>query len=217
MDRISGSGATADNRFKETPAPATRVSSSWLNGIQEELARVIEDPQGGARALDGGDNGQLLASILAMAARAVSGVNDQAGDLQAQISWLVQSGQGGARAYNRDDATQLLASVLAMIGRVVSWDVAAQSFSLGPVVFKIGHYGPTFNEQGYSIGFATPFANACWIVLPVVRNDNNSNIVDVWAQIANPTVNGFTAYMQTEDSDTNERRTTGFDWIAIGW
>ncbi|WP_328184612.1 hypothetical protein [Marinobacter sp. OP 3.4] len=47
MHRIDGPGATNDNKFTEgDPAAGTRatiVTPEWLNSVQEELARVIED------------------------------------------------------------------------------------------------------------------------------------------------------------------------------
>lgn len=71
MHKINTSGATADFRFKETPAPATRLSAEYLNMIQDELAKVVTDPAGGNEALDPNDNGQLLQAIIAIVDRAV--------------------------------------------------------------------------------------------------------------------------------------------------
>jgi hypothetical protein len=69
MFRINSSGATIDGQFKQSPAPATQVSAAWLNALQAEICRVIEDEAGGDAALDPGDNGQLLAAIVAVAER----------------------------------------------------------------------------------------------------------------------------------------------------
>ncbi|PTS90237.1 hypothetical protein DBR17_01705 [Sphingomonas sp. HMWF008] len=71
MHKISGSGATVDGRFKESPSPATRLSSDWLNTVQTELVTLVTAPTGGNAALDLGNDGQVLQAILAMITRAV--------------------------------------------------------------------------------------------------------------------------------------------------
>jgi len=63
MHRIDASGYAAGGFFKSSPAPATVVSVAWLNGVQEEIAKVIEDPTGGNTALVKANNGQLLTAI----------------------------------------------------------------------------------------------------------------------------------------------------------
>lgn len=64
MHRIDGDGATVDNLFTEgnpeTATPATVVTAKWLNAIQEEVAKVVEEA---GATLDDEDNAQLLAAI----------------------------------------------------------------------------------------------------------------------------------------------------------
>jgi len=72
MRGTSASGATGDGKFKETPAPATKVDASFLNMLIDELCNVVTNPAGGNMALNPGDNGQLLAAIIAMTGRSVT-------------------------------------------------------------------------------------------------------------------------------------------------
>lgn len=71
MHRIDGAGATIDNLFTEgdpvSGIPATTVTGAWLNAIQEEIAKVIEQSGG---TLNKPNNGQLYTAILAMIAAA---------------------------------------------------------------------------------------------------------------------------------------------------
>lgn len=68
MFRIDSAGSTVDNRFTEgDPAlsiPATVVSDEWLNHVQEEVAKPIEEM---GIALDKGNEGQLWNALLALA------------------------------------------------------------------------------------------------------------------------------------------------------
>lgn len=64
MFRIDGPGATEDNKFTDgDPANGTRatiVSDEWLNAVQEELAKAIEE---GGQSLDKTNSGQLSKSL----------------------------------------------------------------------------------------------------------------------------------------------------------
>lgn len=64
MHRIDGPGATITNQFTQgnplTATPATVVTDSWLNAVQEEIAKVIE---GAGETLNKTDNTQLLQAI----------------------------------------------------------------------------------------------------------------------------------------------------------
>lgn len=70
MFRIDSSGATVDNRFTEgDPAlsiPATVVSADWLNHVQEEIAKTIEEM---GITLDKGEENQHYAALLELALR----------------------------------------------------------------------------------------------------------------------------------------------------
>lgn len=67
MHRIDGAGATTDHLFTEgdpsTGIPATTVTGSWLNAVQEEIAHVIE---AAGLTLDKANNGQLALAIAAI-------------------------------------------------------------------------------------------------------------------------------------------------------
>lgn len=67
MKRIDHETATAENQFTEgNPSggvPATVVTADWLNGIQEEMAKVIEEA---GIEMDGEDLTQLKQAIAAM-------------------------------------------------------------------------------------------------------------------------------------------------------
>lgn len=71
MWRIDTDGATAEGHFKTTPAPATVLGADWLNIVQGELCNIVENALGGDRALELGNAGQLLESILAIVGRAL--------------------------------------------------------------------------------------------------------------------------------------------------
>ncbi len=64
MHRIDGPGATTDSKFTDgdpaSATPATMVTDEWLNAIQEEVAKVIEDS---GIELKKSSNAQLLAAI----------------------------------------------------------------------------------------------------------------------------------------------------------
>lgn len=64
MFRIDGPGATNDNKFTEgDPANGTRatvVSDEWLNAVQEELAKAIEDDGYDLDKLDPGQLSKLI-------------------------------------------------------------------------------------------------------------------------------------------------------------
>lgn len=64
MFRIDGPGATQDNKFTEgDPATGTRatvVSDEWLNAVQEELAKAIEDDGYDLDKLDPGQLSKLI-------------------------------------------------------------------------------------------------------------------------------------------------------------
>lgn len=67
MHRIDHDTATNDNKFTggnpSTAAPATIVTSDWLNAAQEEIANAIE---GVGITLNKADNTQLLAALRAL-------------------------------------------------------------------------------------------------------------------------------------------------------
>lgn len=69
MHRIDGPGATVDNKFTEgDPAaatPATTVTDDWLNDLQENVCKVIEDA---GIALSKGSDSQLKTAIANMIA-----------------------------------------------------------------------------------------------------------------------------------------------------
>lgn len=88
MRRPNESGATADGRFKETPAPATKLSAGFLNILTDEICNVVTNPDGGNMALNAADNGQLLKAILAMLERSLP-VAFAPGELSVNIGGLI--------------------------------------------------------------------------------------------------------------------------------
>lgn len=73
MHRIDGPGATVDHKFTEgDPAagvPATTVTDDFLNDVQENICKVIDDA---SIPLVKGDGGQLKAAIAVMISNALS-------------------------------------------------------------------------------------------------------------------------------------------------
>jgi hypothetical protein len=67
MFRIDSEGATVDNRFTEGDpqlgVPATVVSSEWLNSVQEEIAKVVEE---NGITLAKANEGQMYDALLEM-------------------------------------------------------------------------------------------------------------------------------------------------------
>jgi len=70
MFRIDSDGATVGNRFTEgdpgTAVPATVVSDEWLNNVQEEIIKPIEEM---GLTLDKLQEGQLWEALLELALR----------------------------------------------------------------------------------------------------------------------------------------------------
>ena len=139
MHKIDSAGATNTGEFKETPAPATRVSADWLNAIQAELVRVVTDPQGGAVALNKGDTTQLLTAILAMIGRGVANmvtVQIEAGD-QKTITFaggLLILKQGYWRETFNSEVTRTVNFQTPFPGGC--WSVLTQGVLAAPSIYK---------------------------------------------------------------------------------
>lgn len=74
MHRIDGAGATPDNRFTDgdpaSATPATVVTDSWLNSVQEEIINVILDPSiSPPIVLNKAANNQLVLAIKRLASQ----------------------------------------------------------------------------------------------------------------------------------------------------
>lgn len=108
MFRINSSGATSDGHFKESPAPATRLSAAWLNTLQEEFAGVIEHA---GMTLDPGNDAQLLAALLVVIGQAFSLTVDSDGFMLklATAAGTVKLETGKARGTVTTEITQAIA------------------------------------------------------------------------------------------------------------
>lgn len=72
MRRTSATGHVANKFSAGNPGLGvlpTALDPAWLNSVQEEIAGVIEDEDGGDAVLDPDDDGQLLAAIRAIVQR----------------------------------------------------------------------------------------------------------------------------------------------------
>lgn len=98
MHRIDSSTATIDNKFTNgnpsTATPATVVTDSWLNAVQEEIVTVIS---AAGIALSKPNNAQLLAALQALFPATPAGVMAPFAGSAAPTGWLLCAGQAVSR------------------------------------------------------------------------------------------------------------------------
>lgn len=201
MHRINSDGATPDNMFKETPAPATRVTATWLTAVQEEICNVItligpEEP-------DVADNAQMAVAI------------DFA--LNALRTAMTTDIDAGDTATLSAAAAAATAAISAALAGLVSYTAAATGqLKIGPIILKWGGYRETITDEvSRSVVFAEEYPNACWRVFPVPVVATAGDHQDLWCQlIGAPSTTGFS--VQFQDDDSSDSRSAGFDWFAIG-
>jgi hypothetical protein len=229
MHRIDTSGSVAGEFSEGNPStgtPATVLGAAWLNDLQANVLEVLEeggiDPTKG-RARD------LVEAIMAIA----SGAAGSGGGSVPTTRMIATSGLatgGGSLAADRTitvaaaSAAEVLAGVLATkvvtpasLMAAFSSGLGAGTFQIGPLILKWGSRLEPMTESTLFSAFSQPFPTACFVVLPVVRNDSGNQLRDTWIQnVGAPSADGFTVRVQSSGSNSTGD-CDGFDWFAIGY
>ncbi|MCD7099130.1 hypothetical protein [Stenotrophomonas sp. MMGLT7] len=199
MHRIDTTTATADHRFTEgnptTGVPATVVSADWLNGVQEEICRVIE---GAGLALDKSQTDQLWKAIqllvapsasteeagtvrLATAEETIAGENDESAVTPAGLAAAVvpatteRAGKvelaTGAEAAAGEDTERALtpaALLVALIGALGVIEMGDGWIRVGTWLLQIGTGSLPTGGKVASVGVTFPHEfGVCNAVLPI--------------------------------------------------
>jgi hypothetical protein len=217
MFKIDSPGATGENRFKETPLPATQVSSEWLNAVQDELVNAVA--AGAAVALPPApnkeDSGQLGAVLLQIVARFAP--------MKAALDEIVTNEEiGGNDGLDYDSPEQVLVVIRQIIASAMAVTDHGDgqrtiSFGFGAWRLKMGRYSEALTgEVVRAVSFAEEFESACWHVFcqDAIAAANNNQ--DLRTQVIRPTITtaGFSVQLQSDHDD--DMGLAGFDWFAIG-
>ncbi len=152
MFRIDGPGATLDNKFSEgDPANGTRatvVSAEWLNALQEEVVKAVEDDM---RVLDKLDSGQL-SKVISGRVRGFNSVADMeqmafpagtAAFLKETFRaglWILNSGDYSASVSGDPDQVRYISAYGDATGAFGAWE-KRQFDELTPEIFGAGANG----------------------------------------------------------------------------
>lgn len=200
MHRIDGPGATVDKKFTDGDpigaVPATVVTDDWLNDVQENICKVIEDA---SITLVKGSATQLKAAIAAMITASLA---PDASETAKGILKLATQALTDARA---DDLTAVTPKKLGN-GFVVS--MAANGYIkfpswLGGWLIQWGT-AASVSTSGTAVTFPIAFPTAC---LHVYGNCADSGGSATIFNAYGKTTTGFTA----DGSAVNT-----YDWLAIG-
>ncbi|MBI0530104.1 hypothetical protein [Sphingomonas sp. TX0522] len=231
MHAIDTAGSI-NGKFSEgnpsTGQRATRVGADWLNDLQANVLKLLSEA--GIVPTKGRDV-DVLEAIKAIA-RGVGGGSGSGGGVPSTRKITV----GGLLTTSGEDLSQdrkltvpaaSAAEVLAgsddakAITPKALFDAYAgalngKSVQIGPLTFKAGSNLGLYGQRQVYTPFATPFATACWGVMPIVRNDSGGTNRDVWAQLVGAAgKDGFTVMIQ-DSSAAGDRNCDGFDYVAIG-
>lgn len=112
MDRIQDPTATADKKFQEASGatPATHLRALWLNGVQEELVKLIEEEGIAPSSSDLTQISQALNRRFAISRPTIGAVTAMTGVRDGQ-AFTVDSGEGAGqwRATTSDISTEVAA------------------------------------------------------------------------------------------------------------
>ena len=155
MHRIDGPGATVDNKFTEgdpvSAVPATEVTDDWLNDVQENVCKIIEDA---GIALFKGDSTQLKAAVAAMITAAIPSSPPDASETVKGIVELATVAEAvtGTDTLRATTPAGLNAARMRRIARLSSATVQAVSgANTSPQVFSPLSYSFTADGGLYSI------------------------------------------------------------------
>lgn len=135
MHRIDGPGATPDNRFTEgdpvAAVPATEVSATWLNSVQEELVAIVLEA---GLSLDKGDDSQVLQAILSLIGNAVESVAIVSGTKMLFLNSSAPTGWTQDTTIN-DRVIRVVSSAGGGVGG--SWTLSGLSASVGNTTLSL--------------------------------------------------------------------------------
>lgn len=172
-------------------------------------------------ALIGTDISGLGAVLAALLARTISGggLVTGGGNLSGNrtLSVLAASDADAAAGTATDRAITpaAMAGGLSLLG---GWNPAIPLFKIPgtPIIIQTGQYRALVTtESPASQVFAQAFPNTCLYAGPITYISADSNLRDLYVNLRERTATGFSVYFQAEDSDDN--RSDGFDWIAVGY
>lgn len=224
MFKIDGPGATAENRFKETPLPATRVTGEWLNAMQDETVNVVQivgaalglDP-----ALDKENSAQMAAVLLNIFGR-FAPIVARFDPIKAAVDEIVTNADGGNASLNYDTPDQVLVVIRQLIASAMAVtdhgsNQRTITFGWGIWRLKMGRHSEALSSEVVrSVVFAEAFEEACWYAWTQDAIAAANNNQDLRTQVIRPSIaaTGFSVQLQSDhDSDMG---LAGFDWFAIG-
>lgn len=232
MHAIDGPGSIAGKFTAGNPAigqDATAVTADWLNDVQGNLLAVLVE---GAVPATKGRSADLL-DALKVIIKGVQGGEQQGvptarkliggglvtidgnGDFTSDRTVTVK--RASAEQVSAGKADDVVITPLALRqsaaaglepngyaklpgGLIIQWGAARGSYAEGPA------YMP----------FAIAFPNACFSVTVTAANLSGGRTRDIWAQLVDRGVAGFTTMLQLGGGGT-QNSIDGFDYIAIGW
>ncbi len=231
MHAIDGPGSIAGKFTAGNPAigqDATAVTADWLNDIQENvLAVLVEGKVEPAK----GRSADLLDALKVI----IKGV--QGGDQQGVPTTRKLSGAGLATVdgdgdlsadrvitVRRASAEQILAgesdntaiTPLALMQALLTGGGPGSVDLFGALTIKVGSMIGNYREGPVYTPFPKPFAEACWVAVPIIRNDTGGNRRDFSPHLVGPpSKEGFTAMLQLGGGET-VNSIDGFMWVALG-
>lgn len=151
MFRIDGPGATPDNKFSEgDPANGTRatvVTDEWLNAVQEEVAKAIEDS---GQVLKKADSGQLSRVLKSRVINVGSVAELEALSLDGgQQTHLAAGSRTGSFRFNASDLSAEVASD------------PLQGIYIAPSSDPTGASGASVRQYGQAVTYS-PQINVGW-------------------------------------------------------
>ncbi|UVK81250.1 hypothetical protein LOY46_16920 [Pseudomonas sichuanensis] len=177
MHRIDGPGATVDHKFTEgDPAagvPATTVTDDFLNDVQENICKVIDDA---SIALVKGDAGQLKAAIGVMIGNALS-----------SLVGLPAGYCSGFTTSNNASAPNTTVDVAAGVARSSANTVdIKQAVTLRGIIQASGGWAAGDNQNKLDVGARAPNT---WYHPFVMRRTSDGQADHLWsASLTAPTV-----------------------------
>jgi hypothetical protein len=204
---------------------ATVLSAKWLNGVQEEILKVIES----ANLVPSDANlGQLYQAIVMTVAGAVgtgganvpttrqitggglvSGGGNLAGD---RTLTVIKASSAEIVAGLRDDAAITPAGLSAATSGALT-NNGYYRFP-GGLIMQWGQVRGSYSEGSVFVTLPISFPNAFFSLSLTEMNPSASRFDNAWAQVVSRSLSNFTAYFQ---NSTDGVVSAGLDFIAIGF
>ncbi|MFZ5746346.1 MAG: gp53-like domain-containing protein [Pseudomonadota bacterium] len=229
MHAIDTAGSV-DGRFSEgnpaTGQRATRVGADWLNDVQDNLLRVLEE--GGVEPTKG--RGADLYDALIGVISGVVGTGGGAVPTTRTVTGAGLASGGGDLASDRTitvtpaNAAQLragtdntVAATPAGLADAIGSGATGEIVLPGGFRLKMGVKSGTFGEGSHYTAFATAFPTACAgvVMTPYNPTGNIGDAGDQWVQINSWAAAGFTTVVQRTSGE--DGASPGWTWIAWGY